>query len=81
MEYTWFTSLLECRGQREEVRSEESEVSVLHMIPYDRDQPAAWELQVIPGAKEQQHTVSYTTIKARRHRSTVFVLFALTRSR
>lgn len=49
------TSLLERRGQREEIRVEEAEVSVLHMIPYDRDQPAAWELQVIPG--EKTHSV------------------------
>ena len=49
-----FTSLLECGSQREEIRREESEVSVLHVIPYDRDQPTAWELQVIPGDKKQQ---------------------------
>lgn len=42
-----FTSLFECRSQREEIGSEEAKASVLHMISYDRDQPAAWELQII----------------------------------
>lgn len=51
-----FTSMLECRSQREEIRSEETKVSVLHVIPYDRDQPAAWELQVITGEKESTHS-------------------------
>lgn len=47
--HIWFTSLLECGGQREEIRIKETKVSVLHMIPYDGDQPAPWELQVITG--------------------------------
>lgn len=42
-----FTSLFKCRSQREEIGSEETKMSVLHMISYDWDQPAAWELQVI----------------------------------
>lgn len=54
MEHHTLTSLLERRSQREEIRSKETEVSVLHVIPYDRDQPAAWELQVIPEKKKKE---------------------------
>lgn len=34
-------------------------MSVLHMIPYDRDEPAAWELQVITekAGKKTKHQV------------------------
>lgn len=58
-----FTSLLERRGQREKIRSEETELGVLDVVPYDRDHPAARELQVVPyeKQKQKQHAVSQTT--------------------
>ncbi len=56
------TPLLECRCQREEIGSEEAEVSVLHVIPYDRDQPAAWELQVVPGENNTRTVIQTAMI-------------------
>lgn len=49
-----FTSLFKCRSQREEIGSEETKMSVLHMISYDWDQPAAWELQVIAEERKKK---------------------------
>lgn len=56
-----FTSLFKCRSQREEIGSEETKMSVLHMISYDWDQPAAWELQVI--AEERKKFVNLLSNK------------------
>lgn len=42
------TFLLECSGQGEEIGREETQVGVLDVVPYDWDQPAARELQVVP---------------------------------
>lgn len=57
MEHHTPTSLLERRGQREEIGSKETEVSVLHVVPYDWDQPAARELQVIPEKKKKENNM------------------------
>lgn len=58
MSHFQLTSLLECEGQREEIRGKEAQARVLHVVSDDWDQPAARELQVI--ADQEQKRVKET---------------------